>query len=271
MPAATGTVFVHAPQHVPELHPLVTAHPAGRVVFRVAAPEGIKRTHGIRCQRSFNVGVRCRVHLHLKHGITARHAVVQRFHVHVRPPVAAGLAALQQVFLHHTALIGHFHAGRVRIAVIAGIRKAPCRKLLCLQHRAFPVALESRSPVAEHHAGIGRHTAACLQQRNVMHLAHHTGVFMLCVGFHHVRTFLHLRQGDGHVLLLHPAAGRKTEGKSLAAVHTVVDVLLAARTLGRKGDVHVVPVSAVGQPVAHRVGRLQRHGHHGHLGRGCLN
>ena len=104
-----------------------------------------------------------------------------------------------------------------------------------------------------------------------MHPAHHTGVLMLCVGFHHVRTFLHLRQRDSHVLLLHPAAGRKTEGKSLAAVHTVVDVLLAARTLGRKGDVHVVPVSAVGQPVAHRVGRLQRHGHHGHLGRGCLH
>ena len=163
MPAATCPVFVHAPQHVPELHPLVTAHPACRVVFRVAAPEGIKRTHGIRCQRSFNVGVRCRVHLHLKHGITARHAVVQRFHIYVRPPVAAGLAALQQVFLHHTALIRYFHAGRVRIAVIAGIRKAPCRKLLCLQHRAFPVELESRSPVAEHHAGIGRHTAACLQ------------------------------------------------------------------------------------------------------------
>ena len=36
----------------------------------------------------------------------------------------------------------------------------------------------------------------------------------------------------------------------------VVDVLLAARTLGRKGDVHIVPVPAVGQPVAHRVGGL---------------
>ena len=271
VPAATCPVFVHAPQHVPELHALVTAHPACRVVFRVASPEGIKRTHRIRCQRSFNVGVRCGVHPHLKHGITARHTVVQRFHIYVGPPVAAGLAALQQVFLHHTALIGHFHAGRVRIAVITGIRKTPCRELLCLQHRAFPVALESRSPVAEHHARIGRHTAACLQQRNVMHPAHHTGVLMLCVGFHHVRTFLHLRQRDSHVLLLHPAAGRKTEGKSLAAVHTVVDVLLAARTLGRKRDVHVVPVSAVGQPVAHRVGRLQRHGHHGHLGRGCLH
>ena len=94
---------------------------------------------------------------------------------------------------------------------------------------------------------------------------------MLCVGFHHVRTFLHLRQRDSHVLLLHPAAGRKTKGKGLSAVHTVVDVLLAARTLGRKGDVHVVPVPAVGQSVAHRVSRLQRHGHHGHLGRGRLH
>ena len=104
-----------------------------------------------------------------------------------------------------------------------------------------------------------------------MHPAHHTGVLMLRIGFHHVRTFLHLRQRDGHVLLLHPAAGRKTEGKGLSAVHAVVDVLLAARTLGRKGDVHVVPVPAVGQPVARRVGGLQRHGHHGHLGCGCLH
>ena len=271
VPAASCTVFVHAPQHVPELHPLVTAYPACRVVFCVAAPEGVKRTHGIRCQRGFNVGVRCGVHPHLKNGITARHAVVQRFHVHVGPPVTAGLAALQQVFLHHTALVRYFHAGRVRIAVITGIRKAPCRELLCLQHRAFPFSLEPCRAVAEHHAGIGRHTAASLQQRNVMHLAHHTGVLMLCVSFHHVRTFLHLRQRDSHVLLLHPAAGRKTEGKSLAAVHTVVDVLLAARTLGRKGDVHVIPVPAVGQSVAHRVSRLQRHGHHGHLGRGCLH
>ena len=31
---------------------------------------------------------------------------------------------------------------------------------------------------------------------------HHTGVLMLRVGFHHVRTLLHLCQGDGHVLLL---------------------------------------------------------------------
>jgi len=71
VPAATGTIFVHAPQHVPELHTLVTAHPACRVVFRVASPEGVKRTHGIRCQRGFNVRVRCGVHLHLKHGIAA--------------------------------------------------------------------------------------------------------------------------------------------------------------------------------------------------------
>ena len=71
VPAATGTIFVHAPQHVPELHALVTAHPACRVVFRVASPEGVKRTHGIRCQRGFNVRVRCGVHLHLKHGIAA--------------------------------------------------------------------------------------------------------------------------------------------------------------------------------------------------------
>ncbi len=48
---------------------------------------------------------------------------------------------------------------------------------------------------------------------------------MLCVGFHHVRTLLHLSQWDGHVLLLHTAAGRKTEGKGLA-VDAVVDVLL---------------------------------------------
>ena len=253
VPAASCTVFVHAPQHVPKLHPLVTAHPACRVVFRVASAESIKRTHRIRCQRGFNVGVRCGVHLHLKHGITARHAVVQRFHIYVGPPVAAGLTTLQQVFLHHTALIGHFHAGRVRIAVIAGIRKAPCRELLCLQHRAFPFSLEPCRAVAEHHAGIGRHTAACLQQRNVMHLAHHTGVLMLCVGFHHVRTFLHLRQGDGHVLLLHPAAGRKTEGKSLSAVHAVVDVLLATRSLSCKWDVHVVPVSPVSQSVPNRI------------------
>ena len=271
VPAATGTIFVHAPQHVPELHALVTAHPACRVVFRVTSSEGVKHTHGIRCQRGFNVWVRCGVHPHLKHGITARHTIVQRFHVHVRPSVAAGLTALQQVFLHHAAPVGHFHTGRVRIAVIAGIREVPCRELLCLQHRVFPVTLEPRCPVAEHHAGIRCHTAACLQQRNVMHPAHHTGVLMLCVGFHHVRTFLHLRQRDSHVLLLHPAAGRKTKGKGLSAVHTVVDVLLAARTLGRKGDVHVVPVPAVGQSVAHRVSRLQRHGHHGHLGRGRLH
>ena len=178
---------------------------------------------------------------------------------------------MQQVFLHHAAPVGHFHTGRVRIAVIAGIREVPCRELLCLQHRVFPVTLEPRCPVAEHQAGIRCHTSACLQQRNVMHPAHHTGVLMLRVGFHHVRTLLHLCQGDGHVLLLHTAAGRKTEGKGLSAVHAVVDVLLTARALGRKGDVHVVPVSAVGQPVAHRVGRLQRHGHHGHLGRGCLH
>ena len=163
MPAATGTVFVHAPQHVPELHALVTAHPACRVVFRVASPEGVKRTHGIRGQGGFNVGVRCGVHLHLKHGITARHAVVQRFHVHVGPSVAAGLTALQQVFLHHAAPVGHFHTGRVRIAVIAGIREVPCRKLFRLQYRAFPVALEPCRPVAEHQAGIGSHPAACLQ------------------------------------------------------------------------------------------------------------
>ena len=271
VPAATGTIFVHAPQHVPELHALVTAHPACRVVFRVAAPEGVKRTHGIRCQRGFNVRVRCGVHLHLKHGITARHTIVQRFHVHVRPSVAAGLTALQQVFLHHAAPVGHFHTGRVRIAVIAGIREVPCRELLCLQHRVFPVTLEPRCPVAEHHAGIRCHTSACLQQRNVMHPAHHTGVLMLRVGFHHVRTLLHLCQGDGHVLLLHTAAGRKTEGKGLSAVHAVVDVLLPARALGSKGDVHVIFISPVGQPVARRVGGLQLHGHHGHLGRGRLH
>ena len=91
---------------------------------------------------------------------------------------------------------------------------------------------------------------------------------MLRIGFHHVRTFLHLRQRDGHVLLLHPAAGRKTEGKGLSAVHAVVDVLLPARALGSKGDVHVIFISPVGQPVARRVGCLQLHGHHGHLGRG---
>ena len=271
VPAATGTIFVHAPQHVPELHALVTAHPACRVVFRVASPEGVKRTHGIRCQRGFNVRVRCGVHLHLKHGIAARHTVVQRFHVHVRPSVAAGLTALQQVFLHHAAPVGHFHTGRVRIAVIAGIREVPCRELLCLQHRVFPVTLEPRCPVAEHQAGIRCHTSACLQQRNVMHPAHHTGVLMLRVGFHHVRTLLHLCQGDGHVLLLHTAAGRKTEGKGLSAVHAVVDVLLPARALGSKGDVHVIFISPVGQPVARRVGGLQLHGHHGHLGRGRLH
>ena len=41
---------------------------------------------------------------------------------------------------------------------------------------------------------------------------------MLRVGFHHVRTLLHLCQGDGHVLLLHTAAGRKTEGKGRSPV-----------------------------------------------------
>ena len=91
------------------------------------------------------------------------------------------------------------------------------------------------------------------------------------VGLHHVRTFLHLRQRDGHVLLLHTAAGRKAEGKGLAAVHAVVDVLLAARALGRKGNVHVVPVPAVSQSVAHRVSSFQRHGHHGHLRRSRLH
>ena len=94
---------------------------------------------------------------------------------------------------------------------------------------------------------------------------------MLRVGFHHVRTLLHLCQGDGHVLLLHTAAGRKTEGKGLSAVHAVVDVLLTARALGSKGDVHVIFISPVGQPVARRVGGLQLHGHHGHLGRGRLH
>ena len=178
---------------------------------------------------------------------------------------------MQQVFLHHAAPVGHFHTGRVRIAVIAGIREVPCRELLCLQHRVFPVTLEPRCPVAEHQAGIRCHTSACLQQRNVMHPAHHTGVLMLRVGFHHVRTLLHLCQGDGHVLLLHTAAGQKTEGKGLSAVHAVVDVLLTARALGSKGDVHVIFISPVGQPVARRVGGLQLHGHHGHLGRGRLH
>ncbi|VYT53088.1 Uncharacterised protein [Bacteroides ovatus] len=192
VPAATGTVFVHAPKHVPELHPFVTAHPAGRVVFRVASPEGIERAHGIRGQGGFNVGVRCRVHLHLKHGIAARHTIVQRFHVHVRPSVAAGLTALEQVFLHNAVPIHHLHTCRVRITLVAGIREVPGSELLGLQPRMFPVALESGSPVAEHHAGIRCHTSACLQQRNVMHPAHHTGVLMLRVGFHHVRTFLHL-------------------------------------------------------------------------------
>ena len=268
VPAATGTVFVHAPQHVPELHALVTAHPACRVVLRIASPESIERTHGIRGQGGFNVGVRCGVHLHLKHGIAARHTIVQRFHVHVRSSVAAGLTALQQVFLHNAVPIHHLHTCRVRITLVTGIREVPGSELLGLQLRMFPVALESGSPVAEHHAGIRCHTAACLQQRNVMHPAHHTGVLMLRVGFHHVRTLLHLCQGDGHVLLLHTAAGRKTEGKGLSAVHAVVDVLLPARALGSKGDVHVIFISPVGQPVARRVGGLQLHGHHGHPGCG---
>ena len=253
VPAASCPVFVHAPKHVPELHALVTAHPACRVVFRVASPESIKRTHRIRGQRGFNVRVRCGVHLHLKHGITARHTIVQRFHIYVGPPIVSGLAALQQVFLHHTALVRYFHAGRVRIAVIAGIRKAPCRELLCLQHRVFPVTLEPRCPVAEHHAGIGRHTCSGLQQGQVMNLACHTGVLVQGIGFHHVRSVLHLCQGDGHVLLLYTASGRKAEGIGLPAVDTVIDVLFAARTLGCEWNVHIIFISPVSQSVPHRI------------------
>ncbi len=178
MPAASCAVFVHAPQHITEFHPFVPAHPAFRVVFRVASPEGIERAHGIRCQRGFNVGVRCGVHLHLKHGITARHTVIQRFHVHVRTPVAAGLTALQQVFLHHTTPAGHFHTGRVRIPVIAGIREVPRRELLGLQYGVLPVTLEPCRPVVEHHAGIGRHTFLGFQQGQVVYLAHHAGVLV---------------------------------------------------------------------------------------------
>ena len=192
VPAATGTVFVHAPQHVPELHALVTAHPACRVVFRIASPESIERAHGIRGQGGFYVGVRCGVYLHLKHGIAARHTVVQRFHVHVRPSVAAGLTALEQVFLHNAVPIHHLHTCRVRITLVAGIREVPGSELLGLQLRMFPVALESGSPVAEHHADIGRHTCSGLQQGQVMNLACHTGVLVQGIGFHHVRSVLHL-------------------------------------------------------------------------------
>ena len=76
---------------------------------------------------------------------------------------------------------------------------------------------------------------------------------MLRVGFHHVRTLLHLSQWDGHVLLLHTAAGRKTEGKGLSAVDAVVDVLLSARTLGCEWNVHIIFISPVGQSVTHRI------------------
>ena len=207
VPAASCAVFVHAPQHITEFHPFVPAHPAFRVVFRVASPEGIERAHGIRCQRGFNVGVRCGVHLHLKHGITARHTVIQRFHVHVRTPVAAGLTALQQVFLHHTAPAGHFHTGRVRIPVIAGIREVPRRELLCLQYGVLPVTLEPCRPVVEHHAGIGRHTFPGFQQGQVVYLAHHAGVLVQRIGFHHVHALPHFTQRNGDVLLLDTGTG----------------------------------------------------------------
>ena len=207
VPAASCAVFVHAPQHITEFHPFVPAHPAFRVVFRVASPEGIERAHGIRCQRGFNVGVRCGVHLHLKHGITARHTVIQRFHVHVRPPVVAGLTALQQVFLHHTAPVGYFHTGRVRIPLIAGIGKVPRRELLGLQYGVLPITLEPRCPVVEHHAGIGRHTFPGFQQGQVVYLAHHAGVLVQRIGFHHVHALPHFAQRNGDVLLLDTGTG----------------------------------------------------------------
>ncbi|EJX10132.1 hypothetical protein EVA_01755 [gut metagenome] len=39
-----------------------------------------------------------------------------------------------------------------------------------------------------------------------MHLTHYTRILMLCVGFQYIRTFLHLCQGNHHILLLHTAS-----------------------------------------------------------------
>ena len=114
---------------------------------------------------------------------------------------------MQQVFLHHAAPVGHFHTGRVRIAVIAGIREVPCRELLCLQHRVFPVTLEPRCPVAEHQAGIRRHTFPGFQQGQVVYLAHHAGVLVQRIGFHHVHALPHFTQRNGDVLLLDTGTG----------------------------------------------------------------
>ena len=121
----------------------------------------------------------------------------------------------------------------------------------------------------EHHSNVVRHTAR-LQQGDIMHTAHDTGVLMYGVGLDYVQSLLHGRKRDGDVLRLKARTGRQLQRGRHSAVQTPVDVLLACCPLDRKGDIHVVPVAAICHAVTHVVGGLHRHGHHRHTGRGGL-
>jgi len=139
--------------------------------------------------------------------------------------------------------------------------------LFGIQCRLLPVRLKTVRDVVEHHSNVVRHTAR-LQQGNIMHTAHDTGVLMYGVGLDHVQSFLHRRKRDGDVLRLQTRTGRQLQCGRHTAVQTPVDILFTRRSFYRERDIHIILVAAICHTVTYVVGGFHRHRDHCHTGGG---